>query len=274
MQRECAGVTRVGQGGARIGTIRAILAPARRMARVALGRGRMSAAEAETRYNLNQLQTFEALLNVHGLSFAGFSSILDFACGPARLTQHLFRLAPKAAIYGYDVDSEAVAECSRKFPGGHFYANGLMPPLEYDDEQFDLIWSYSIFTSLPEANHRAWLEELARKLRPGGVMVHTTHSYEYLKRASAFSPEALVKYKLEGSVEEFIRSDPEYYYLVHKPRTPDYGLAIISKEYASTRWPEYTGLTLMDYAEGAIESYPEGCQDIVMLAKEPRGTGG
>ena len=107
-----------------------------------------------------------------------------------------------------------------------------------------------------------------------GVMVHTTHSYEHLKRASAFSPEALVKYKLEGSVEEFIRSDPEYYYLVHKPRTPDYGLAIISKEYASTRWPEYTGLTLMDYAEGAIESYPEGCQDIVMLAKEPRGTGG
>ena len=274
MQREGAGADRLGQGGARIGTLKSLLAPARRMARKALGRGRMSVAEAETRYDLNQLQTFEALLNKHGLSFGGFSSILDFACGPARLTQHLFRLSPNAVIYGCDVDTEAVAECSRRFPTGRFYANGLMPPLEYDDEQFDLIWSYSIFTSLPETNHRAWLEELARKLRPGGIMVHTTHSYEYLKRASVFSPDALVKYELQESVEAFIRSDPGYFYLAHKSRTPDYGLAIISKEYASTRWPEYTGLALMDYVEGAIESYPEGCQDIVLLVKGLRGAGG
>jgi len=34
------------------------------------------------------------------------------------------------------------------------------------------------------------------------------------------------------------------------------------------RWPQATGLRLLDYVEGAIESYPEGCQDVVLLAKE------
>ena len=64
------------------------------------------------------------------------------------------------------------------------------------------------------------------------------------------------------------RSSPGYHYVVKNPSTPEYGLTIISKEYVMTRWPRYSGLTLVDYAEGAIESYPEGCHDIVMLVKE------
>ncbi len=230
----------------------------------------MSAEEAENRYNLNQLQRFESVLNGHGRSLRQFSSTLDFGCRSGRLTQYLSWLAPQAEVYGCDVDTEEVAECRRICPGGHFYANGLMPPLQYADEQFDLIWSYGVFTSLPEANHVSWLEELARVLRPGGMMLHTTHSYEYLRRASMFSPHSLEKYAYTEPVEKFIQSGQGYYYIVHNPGTPDYGLAIISKEYVTTKWPIYTGLTLVDYVEGAVEAYPEGCQDMVLLAKEPR----
>ena len=239
------------------------------MLRRALGRGRLSAAEYEKRYNLNQLQRYESILNRHDLSLYGFSSILDFGCGSGRLTQYLSRLAPHAQVYGCDVDNDAVAECQHGSPSAHVSITNTMPPFGYDDGQFDLIMSYSVFTSLPEPNHIAWLRELARTLRPGGVMLHTTHSYEYLKRSTVFSPEALPKYRFPETVERFIQSGCDYYYALEDPEKPGYGLAIISKEYVTTQWPVCTGLTLLDYVEGAIESYPEGCQDIVMLVRGP-----
>ena len=248
--------------------IKRLLPPsARRVARRVLRRGRWSLAEHETRYNLNQVQGYEAVLNRHGLSLRQFSRILDFACGPGRLTQYLFSLAPQAEVYGCDPDEDVVIECRRKCPKGRFYVSDPMPPLAYEDEQFDLIWSYSIFTSLPESLHKLWLRELTRTLRPGGVMLHTTHSYEYLRRTLTFSPHRLEKYEFPDSAGAFMKSGSGYYYIADNPLTPDYGQAIISREYVSTNWPLDTGLTVKDYAEGAIQAYPEGCQDIVMLVK-------
>ena len=83
-----------------------------------------------------------------------------------------------------------------------------------------------------------------------------------------FSPESLVKYELPKSVDDLAQSSCGYHYVVDNPSMPEYGLTIISKDYVTTRWPHYSGLTLVDYAEGAMESYPEGCHDIVILAKE------
>ena len=246
--------------------VRALSLPVRHAIRRIRRADRLSTLEYERRYNLNQLQKFESVLDRHGLSLRGMSSILDFGCGVGRLTQYLPRLAPQAKVFGCDVDSWAVGEARRRCRTGHFYTSNRMPPLAFEDGQFDLIWSYSVFTHFPESNHESWLRELTQKLRPGGVMLHTIHSHEFVRRAATFSPEALIKYKIQAPVAEFIRSAGDYYYTLDSPLIPDFGLAIISKEYIATRWPTYTGLSLVDHVEGAIEVYPEGCQDIVMLA--------
>lgn len=224
-------------------------------------------ADLERRYNLNQLQRFEAILNRQGRSFRTASAILEFGCGTGRLTQYLFELAPAASVFGCDVLGEAIATCQRRFPKGCFVTNRAAPPLRFEDAQFDLIYSYSVFTHLSEANHRAWLKELGRLLRPGGMMLHTVHSYEYLRRTAFFSPESLNKYQLPGSVEAFIRSGRDYFYAVDNPLMPEYGHTIIRKAYVMERWPQAGGLALLDYVEGAIEAYPEGCQDLVLLEK-------
>ena len=165
---------------------------------------------------------------------------------------------------------EGIQDCRRKFPRGVFITNEPTPPLGFEDEQFDLIYSYSVFTHLAEPNHAAWLKELGRLLRPGGVMLHTTHSYEYLKRAAVFSRESIEKYRLPEPVEAFIQLPDRYHYVMDNPETPEYGSTIISKEYVMTKWPHYSGLRLCEYAEGSIESYPEGCHDIVLLVKDPQ----
>ena len=105
-------------------------------------------------------------------------------------------------------------------------------------------------------------------LRPGGVMLSTTHSEEYLKRVSVFSPEYLQKFDFPGPVEEFIQLKDGYYYVSPDHWPQDYGFAVISKDYVTTRWPEYTGLSLVAYSEAAFETYPEGCQDIVIMSKD------
>jgi trans-aconitate methyltransferase len=272
--------TKIRRGSVHINPWRSLLPAARGAARAigmfprahriarSLGYGRPSATQYEELYNLNQLQAFEAALARHGYSLTQFSSILDFACGWGRLTQYLSQIAPQAHVFGCDIDEEAIEECRQRCPTGEFSTSGINPPLDYEDEQFDLIWSYSVFTSLSEPVHAAWLTELARKLSPGGVMLHTTHSYEYLKMAAMFSSESLEKYEFTESINSFIQSAPGYYYVPYSESTPDYGLAIISKEYVKTEWSKLTGLSVLDYQESAIEAHPEGCQDLVVLRKD------
>ena len=220
-------------------------------------------------YTINQIQAMNLALNRNGWELRRFSSILDFGCGTGRLSQHLCWIAKGAELFGCDIDSEGVKEAQRLCPQGRFVTNNPMPPLAFEDDQFDLIYAWVVFTNLSEESHRAWLGELGRVLRPGGVLISTTHSYEYLKRVEAFSPEYLQKWNISGTVEEFIKSDIGYYYVNPDHYPPDIGWSLISKEYVTTNWPVYSSLSLIDYSEAAFETYPEGCQDIVIMAKEP-----
>lgn len=139
------------------------------------GTFRLPLVEMETRANLAQIQAFEGVLNKHGKSIWDFKNILEFACGWGRLLQPLSNLLPQAQIYGCDIDDGFLDECRRRCPNAFIIRNNVIPPLEFDDGKFDLIWSYSVFTSLSEEAHQVWLKELARKLTPNGVMLHTTH---------------------------------------------------------------------------------------------------
>ena len=219
------------------------------------------------RYTLNQLQKMEFALRGVGRSFRAASSILEFGCGSGRLTRHLPALAPGVAIVGCDVVSRCVETCRRRYPAATFVRNEWCPPLPFEDGRFDLVFSYSVFTHLSERNHRDWLKELARVLRPAGIMLHTTHSHECLARMAMFSPGSLAKYAFGADVPAFVAGATGYHYTVDNAALPEYGLAVISEAYVREWWPRYSGLRLAAYHAGAIEAYPEGCQDIVMLEK-------
>lgn len=102
--------------------------------------------------------------------------ILDWGCGPGRVIQHVKRaFGPDAHIFGTDYNGQTIAWCRSALPGIAFAQNDLVPPLPFQAGSMDAIYSISVFTHLSEEMHLAWIHELARVLRPGGVLLITVH---------------------------------------------------------------------------------------------------
>jgi ubiquinone/menaquinone biosynthesis C-methylase UbiE len=104
------------------------------------------------------------------------AAALDFGCGCGRTLLWLVRKYPQVRWHGADVDAESIDWCRASLPGGVFSVNGPLPPLPYPDGSFDLIYGVSVFTHLSEEHQRAWLPELRRVLRPGGLLLLSFHS--------------------------------------------------------------------------------------------------
>jgi SAM-dependent methyltransferase len=115
-----------------------------------------------------------ALLKKHAVPMDDLDAILDFGCGCGRMIRH-FHSLQKTRVYGTDYNLELIDWCRRNLPFAEFGANQLHPPLAYDDAKFDFIYTFSVFTHLPERLQLPWLEELSRVLKPGGHLLMTTH---------------------------------------------------------------------------------------------------
>ncbi|WP_375417333.1 class I SAM-dependent methyltransferase [uncultured Hymenobacter sp.] len=102
--------------------------------------------------------------------------ILDWGCGPGRVIRHLPAVIGGGCRFvGTDANAESVAWCRAQLPGITFLLNEMIPPLAADAGAFDAAYGISIFTHLSASAHESWLAELLRVLRPGGVLLLTTH---------------------------------------------------------------------------------------------------
>jgi SAM-dependent methyltransferase len=129
-----------------------------------------------------------ALARRHGATLEAGQRVLDFGCGCGRIAAPLGASVP-AALSGCDVNPELIAWCEANIPGD-FRVTQPAPPLPYDDGAFTLVYALSVFTHLHEANARAWLAELARVTRPGGLAILSLFD-EDIPAAAAFRAELL-----------------------------------------------------------------------------------
>lgn len=105
-------------------------------------------------------------------------AVCEWGCGIGRIIRHL----PGAGegritrIAGMDYNARMVAWCRQAIPGIEFRQNALLPPSPFGDAEFDAAYCCSVFTHLSESNYHAWLAELFRIVKPGGVVAFTTLS--------------------------------------------------------------------------------------------------
>lgn len=101
---------------------------------------------------------------------------LDLGCASGRVLRHMALERPGMRALGCDINRLHVEWCNRHLPPGcTVFQNHSIPSLPLPDNSVDIASAYSVFTHI-EAVETAWLMELRRVLRPGGIAWITVHS--------------------------------------------------------------------------------------------------
>ncbi len=97
--------------------------------------------------------------------------IAEWGCGMGRILRHM---PEHYECYGFDYNPEAIKWCISHL-SGNWLVNDLMPPLAMEDEKLDAIFAISVFTHLSQEAHFAWVQEIFRVLKPGGIFIPSFH---------------------------------------------------------------------------------------------------
>jgi SAM-dependent methyltransferase len=118
------------------------------------------------------------VLQSHKVDSYKFSKVLDFGCGCGRVTRYWNRFKD-INVYGTDYNFDSIKWCISHLGFAKFKKNNLSPPLDYNDKEFDFIYSISVFTHLTENLQFEWFDELYRILKSPGYLLISTHGDSY-----------------------------------------------------------------------------------------------
>jgi ubiquinone/menaquinone biosynthesis C-methylase UbiE len=160
-----------------------------------------------------------------------------------------------APLTGSDIDAEAIAWAQENLGEiAAFHLNGSTPPTVFRDASFDVIYCSSLFTHLDEASQDAWLAELARVLRPSGVLLTTVHgraaSGPCTERERALLERDGIVFRVDHKGRFKLDGLPDSYQTTYHTRA-----------YIERHWTR--DFDMRAYREGGIH----GHQDIVLLSR-------
>jgi SAM-dependent methyltransferase len=145
-------------------------------------------AEYFLRSGRHHAELIRALLGEQGVRIEAVGPLLDFGCGCGRVLRHWADLEGTRR-YGCDVTAKMVAWCADNLPFADVTVNRHSPPLPYDDDDFGLVYAFSVFTHLTEESQHEWMREIGRVLRPGGFLIVSTLGEHYLSLGRLTAPE-------------------------------------------------------------------------------------
>jgi SAM-dependent methyltransferase len=199
----------------------------------------------------NVLRNITESLDAGGRTFEDVERWLDFGCGYGRVIRFLVERVPPERVWASDVLREGVEFCASEF-GVHPLPS--QPNLEAVElEPFDVVYAISVLSHLNERNSRSLLRVLGEALRPGGIVVFTTHGRRSLENPGLYGGE------FEDRREEITRGVAEQG-LAFIPYAftggEDYGMA-----WHARQWIEATVAELHGDALRLIRFVPHGLDD-------------
>jgi SAM-dependent methyltransferase len=225
------------------------------------------------REGFSAYRLFKEVYESHVGCIAQCCSILDFGCGWGRIIRFFLKDVEPSRLWGVDPVEEMVDICKKENKWCHFESIGTKPPSSFQDNTFDLIYSFSVFSHLSEEMHRSWLVELSRMLKPGGLLVVTTRGREFIEYCAELRKREDLDSMHEGprsSAFAFLNTqeclsvyDSGAYcfgQLVHE-KWSYWGEAAISKDYVLSHWVQF--LTFCDY----IDDRKRCTQNVIVMKK-------
>ena len=188
--------------------------------------------------------------------------ILDLPCGHGRVLRYLRASFPGARIIASDVVREGVEFCVRVFGAHPAYAGEDPASIPLERDTFDLIWVGSLFTHLDAPRWTPFFDVFRRTLRPGGVLVFTTHgrtSYDWMVRG-------VVDYGLPDGGSAMVQNGYEragFGYTPYSESRP-YGHSLSSPAWVIDRIGNVTKMRLVLFCERAWDNH----QDVYACVRE------
>ena len=116
----------------------------------------------------------------YGLRIGTRSHVLDFGCGWGRFARMFLRDVPASHIYCADTSDGPLDICRETGVPGNMVLLEPMPPSVLPSARFDIVFAYSVFSHLSPKAHLAWRTELARVVKPNGLVFVTTQARWFL----------------------------------------------------------------------------------------------
>lgn len=206
-----------------------------------------------------ELRNVVNIAEVWGLRFNSTSVVLDWGVGCGRIGRHIPDVLQDGFV-GVDVDPINIAWCRENLPFGQYKVVATRGALPLSSDSVDLIYSHSVLTHLDEVHQDHWLSELARVLKPGGIMILTVHGMHSNAIVAAWAQTRSLwdLYMSKGFIDapqgnpDIQDVTPHNYYrdVAHTP------------EYILRHWPE-RGVEVLDIMPGGLGPY----QDVVVCTK-------
>ncbi len=120
--------------------------------------------------------------------------VLDYGCGYGRISRLMMKYVDLEDMYGADPWQESITLVHEAGFGENFMLTDEVPSeLPYEENTFDLIWAFSVFTHLSPIVAEKSLETLSKYLSKDGVLVITLRPFEYWDMRSDINSKTLRK---------------------------------------------------------------------------------
>lgn len=187
-------------------------------------------------------------------------SVLDFACGAGRVARWLRAAFPEAELVASDIRPNFIEFCAEAFAATPHLSKYNLAAVTLPGS-YDVIWSGSLLTHLPEDRAIAALDLMYRGLRPNGVMVITTHGRKMMQNYINGTAHYIEASQFSDILTQAIFGG--YGYAAHTGAAVGISLSTLAWiERWCTRSPDRR---LVHFAEKAWADH----QDVIAIAKSP-----
>jgi SAM-dependent methyltransferase len=187
----------------------------------------------------------------HDVQLDSVASMLDFGCGCGRVLRHWTDLS-EVEIHGAEPSPRLAQWCAENLAFANILQSPQRPRLPYESNSFDVVYAISVFTHLSEGVQVPWAEEVARLVKPKGLLLLTTHGDRYVDRLTSAERQAYE----EGCL------------VVRRPQASGTNLCTAFHPHAYVEGHLTAGLNILEYTTNGLgRGTPE--QDLVLLRKPP-----
>lgn len=102
-------------------------------------------------------------------------AVLDLGAATGRVARHFASQHQGSRVWCADINLDHVRWVNRFLaPQVRAFQNTSVPHLPFEDNSFDVVTAFSLFSHIEAFDH-AWVLEVRRILRPGGLMIFTAN---------------------------------------------------------------------------------------------------